>query len=358
MTQDLLAKAAAEDQRGDHNAALMTLVKATELNDPVALTQLGKRLLFGDRAPRRTKDGAALLLDAAEQNHPEAVAAMAILQSLGIHQQQSWENGLRALTHAAKLGWLPARDQLLIMGLAVLPENLPELLNIEESEYWEKLAGNINLREWLTVPKGQVLNASPMIVEFPNFLPQRLCRMLMSLAAHRLGPSELPQRTLMRNYNAERSTYGLAQFGLLDNDFIHCLLQERIARVVGLSRTQLEGFAVHCYRPGEEFSEHVDYYGDDEFAIAERARHGQRVVSFFVYLNDNYEEGATYFPSLDLTYKGREGAAIYVVNADAKGEGDPRSAHVGLAPKGNMKWLLSQYFRSQPLPYLQEEKET
>lgn len=351
----LTEKAARLDAEGEIEKALMALARAAKDGDLRARTQLGKRLLLADRAPRLVKDGAAHILMAAQDGHPEAVAAMAILQCLGIHQRKNWQDALNTLTHAATLGWLQARQTLLLLCHEPVLGDEQELLAIEESAFWLQLGRNIDINRWLHIPQGKVLVDSPLLVSFENFIPDRWRNLLANEAVPRLTRAHQPEAVRVRNPNAETNNYWMSLIGLADNDFIHLLLQERMSKACGIPQRQMEGMAVLMYQEGGEVSEHVDYF-DPESALGSRelSAHGQRILTFLVYLNDDYEGGETSFPELGITHKGKAGEGLYFVNARESGEGDLRTRHAGLPVGTGNKWVLSQYFRSKPLGFLSE----
>ncbi|HHX83501.1 MAG TPA: 2OG-Fe(II) oxygenase [Pseudomonadaceae bacterium] len=352
----LTEKAARLDAEGDIEKALMALAKAAGEGDLQARTQLGKRMLLGDRAPRMLKDGAAHILMAAQEAHPEAVAAMAILQCLGIQQRKNWQDALNTLTYAATLGWQQARQALLLLSHEPVLGEEQELLAIEEVAFWQQLGSNIDINRWLKIPQGKVLSDSPLLVSFEDFVPDRWRNLLANGAIPRLQRAHHADPAMMRNPNAETSNYWLSPIGLAENDFLHLLLQERMSKACGIAQTQMEGLAVLMYQEGDEFSEHVDYF-DQESALgkAEVSELGQRILTFMVYLNDDYEGGETVFPELGITHKGKAGEGIYFVTARDSGEGDPRTRHAGLPVGSGNKWVLSQYFRSKPLGFLVDQ---
>lgn len=346
-------KAARLDAEGDYNEALIQLSKAAQEGDLFAKTQLGKRLLVGDRAPHFQRDGAVMLLESAQAGHPEAVAAMAILQALGVQQRQSWQDALNTVVHAAILGWLPARDQLLFLTPQELDGDPGEIVNNQDAAFWTGLGRSIDVNQWFRIPQGEVLSDSPLLVSFADFLTPKLCQLFGVLASTRLRAAFDPDPRNMRNRNATVSSYGIAQFGLMENDFLDLLIQERMAKACGMPRAHMEGYSVLFYRPGEEFSAHVDYYDPATLdGRREIEEHGQRRFTFLVYLNDNYEGGETDFPELGIRRKGKAGEALYFVNADNNDKGDPRTLHAGLPVQSGNKWVLSQYVRSKPLVYM------
>jgi hypothetical protein len=77
------------------------------------------------------------------------------------------------------------------------------------------------------------------------------------------------------------------------------------------------------------------------------AEAGQRVVTFIIYLNDDYQGGETHFPRLGLSHRGRAGDALYFANTGPDGAPDPRTLHAGLPPTAGEKWLFSQWIRNR-----------
>ena len=102
------------------------------------------------------------------------------------------------------------------------------------------------------------------------------------------------------------------------------------------------------YSVGERFDLHFDFIDPavPDFAN-ELAARGQRLATFLVYLNDDYEGGETEFPLVALRHRGLVGSALYFANVDSSGEPDRLTIHAGLAPTSGEKWLLSQWIRSR-----------
>jgi prolyl 4-hydroxylase len=72
-------------------------------------------------------------------------------------------------------------------------------------------------------------------------------------------------------------------------------------------------------------------------------------VTFLVYLNDDYADGQTEFPRLELSHKGQRGEALYFVNALDGGKADIRTLHAGRPPSAGEKWIVSQFVRNRAL---------
>jgi prolyl 4-hydroxylase len=139
-------------------------------------------------------------------------------------------------------------------------------------------------------------------------------------------------------------------FNLLDTDFVCALVQARMAACLGLPFRHLEPAAVLHYDEGEEITEHYDFVDPDVPNYEQEiARKGQRIVTFLLYLNDDYASGETDFPRLGVSHKGRMGEALFFVNALQDGSADLRTVHAGRQPRNGEKWIVSQFVRNRPL---------
>jgi hypothetical protein len=104
------------------------------------------------------------------------------------------------------------------------------------------------------------------------------------------------------------------------------------------------------YLPGQEFQPHFDIVINPDAPDYEEqlAKGGQRVLTFLVYLNDDYEGGETEFPALGARWKGRKGEALFFWNVAPDGALDERTLHAGLPVTSGEKWMLSQWIRGLP----------
>lgn len=78
------------------------------------------------------------------------------------------------------------------------------------------------------------------------------------------------------------------------------------------------------------------------------AGHGQRILTFLLYLNDDFEGGETEFPLAGIRHKGKKGDALFFWNVHPDGRLDRQTLHAGLPPGIGEKWLLSQWVRNKP----------
>jgi hypothetical protein len=151
------------------------------------------------------------------------------------------------------------------------------------------------------------------------------------------------------NAHAIRTNTGMG-FSLIDTDLVIQLAHARIAAAIGVPVAHQEPTNILHYMPGQEYRPHYDFIdpGVAHFA-RELQRVGQRTVTFLIYLNDDYEGGATAFPRLDWSFKGKTGDALAFWNVTG-GHPDTRTLHAGTPTTNGVKWLFSKWVRDRPLP--------
>jgi hypothetical protein len=147
----------------------------------------------------------------------------------------------------------------------------------------------------------------------------------------------------------ETRTNTAATLNLLDTDLVCLLVQARISACLAIPFRHFEPISVLHYDPGEQITDHFDFV-DPEVPNYEReiASKGQRVVTFLVYLNDDYGAGETEFPKLSIRHKGQRGQGLFFVNALPDGSADLRTLHAGRPPTNGDKWIVSQFVRNRP----------
>ncbi|CAL1549051.1 unnamed protein product [Lymnaea stagnalis] len=103
------------------------------------------------------------------------------------------------------------------------------------------------------------------------------------------------------------------------------------------------------YAVGQEFSVHHDFLDPAQPGpAADIARRGQRMGTFLIYLNDDYEGGETAFPRAGIAHRGKAGDALFFANVTPDGRPDPLTLHAGKPPTAGEKWIFSQWIRDRP----------
>ena len=338
-----IALAEQHDQAGRHDDAINALARATRNGDIEAMTELGKRLLIGDRAPLLPEDGAKMLLDATMAGSAEAALRLAVLQALGAYVPQSWTDAIDLLVFAAERGSESARKQ-----VAVLARH--PLSVADTTTDWKQLAAGIDTRFWQSSPAGTTLSANPLVRVFPEFVTDPICAWLIERAQPKLQRALIYDPVSNRDMADHMRTNSAAGFDLVQADLVQVAVQSRMSVATGLPLHHMEGATVLHYAVGEQITNHYDFVNPKisnyEQEIRER---GQRIATFLVYLNDDYEGGETDFPQLGLRYRGAKRDAIVFSNALPDGQPDLRMVHAGLPPRDAEKWLMTQFIRNRPV---------
>jgi prolyl 4-hydroxylase len=342
-------EAAALDQAGRHRDALAILSRAASEGDLVARRTVGLRILLGDRAPPMGPSGVRLIAEAATQGDAKAADISAVIAGAGIHCNQDWNLALDWLQLAAELGSPRARSAL---GVLCADPDLGAQAcnNSAPSELWHRLRTGVDLAAWLAVPPGRTLHTDPLIRVHDAFADSRIRAWLIAQARGRLSPALVYNPgTRQLEQTPERSNTS-AGFTILNVDLAQIVLQARIAAAVGAPFSHLESPFVLHYAPGQAFEDHYDFVDpqtpnyEDEIAC-----NGQRMVTFLVYLNDDYDGGHTEFPHLKVSHKGKAGDGFFFVNALPDGTADTRTLHAGRPPLTGEKWIFSQFIRNRPV---------
>lgn len=338
------------DARGDHRGSLDVLSKAAMQGEPAAIAGLGMRLLTGFHAPYTPDKAAELLLKAAQLGSAEAAARVAVLAALGMHIPQDWNRSLGALVFAAEQGLQHARDQLRV--LAEDRDLVARTTDVDEDgsrEIWGELARSIDLNRWHQPTAGRNLSETPLVRYFPEFVNAEVCQWMIDRARGRLERAAVYDAVQKKQTYSETRNNMAATFDLLHSDLVSVLVQVHICANTGIPFRHLEPTTVLRYAEGEQITEHFDFVDpsapDHQKEIAEK---GQRIVTFLVYLNDDYEDGETELTRLGISHKGRRGEAMFFVNVDEQGNSDTRTAHAGRPPVNGEKWVIAQFIRNRP----------
>jgi prolyl 4-hydroxylase len=333
--------AAGHDAAGRHDEAIDELARATRAGDVGAMTELGKRLVIGDRAPLLPQEGVRFLADAMQAGSAEAALRLATLAALGAHTEQSWSGALALLVRAAERDSESARGQLHVLAGRRPADAVP-------AEGWRALAERIDLRAWLAPPPGTTLHERPLVRCLPEFIPDQACDWLIGRARSRLKRALIYDPAHGGDVTDQMRTNSAAGFDLMDADVVQVAIQHRMSAAVGVPVHNMEGPTVLHYEVGQQITNHFDFVNpkvpnyEDEIR-----RRGERIITFLIYLNADYDGGETDFPELGVRHKGRRREGLFFVNALPNGKPDTRMVHAGQPPTSGEKWIFSQFIRNR-----------
>jgi hypothetical protein len=104
------------------------------------------------------------------------------------------------------------------------------------------------------------------------------------------------------------------------------------------------------YSVGQQITPHFDFIDAQAVDYAEQIREqGQRMITFLLYLNNEYEGGETTFPELGIVHRGTAGHGLYFINAHPDLSPNRKMLHTGSPPTAGEKWIVSQFIVSKRL---------
>ena len=332
-TSAALVAAREHDAAGRHTAAIDALSRATGSGDLQAMSALGHRLLVGDRAPRLPEHGVSLVSEAAQGGEARALARVAALTAAGAYLPQDWATAMRLLGAAAVAGDVSARGQL---------RSLHPATDLQGD--WAALAARVPLDEWLRPAVSVALHAK--VHRISELAPVPVCAWLIGRARGGLERATVYDAVSRRDEVHEMRSNTVANFDYATLDVVQFLVQARMSLTCGQRMQQCEAPMVLHYDVGEQIRPHFDFIDanapDYERQIQEQ---GQRVITFLLYLNDDYAGGETTFPQLGVVNRGARGDGLYFINSHADRAPDRAMLHTGSPPTAGEKWIVSQFIR-------------
>ena len=342
-----LQLAAQHDAAGRHDEAINALARGTGLGDARCTMQLGLRLLTGENAPLLPEQGLEFLAEACDKGEGEGAARAAGIIALGANVSSDWVVAMQWLQRSAVAGWAPSQRQLLAL---CDDRELAARAAAAQRPDWKRVAAGVDLAAWRRAPAPDIKSQEPRVTVFHQLIRPQLCEFFFSLAPGRLETARVYDPVDRKDIVVAHRNNTQAVFGLTTVELAHALLQARMSAACGMPDRHMEAPAVLHYSPGQEIANHFDFVdpkSTPDYA-GEIARNGQRLITFLVYLNQDYDGGETDFPELNISYKGCTGDGIYFVNALADLSPDLRMLHAGRPTTRGEKWLITQFIRSRP----------
>lgn len=305
--------------------------------DPVATTDLAHRLLVGDRVPTNPELALKLLQEAAQAGNGRALARLAALSAGGIHMPQDWAKALHLLAYAAAAGDASAQGQL-------------SCLQVPDAPFgdWHAMAAAVPLQYWLRHPFGEQLHEK--VYRVPDLAPPSVCAWLIRRAQGRLQPALVYDSVSRSNLQHEMRSNTMAVYDLATIDVVQFLVQSRMSLASGYPMQHFEEPTILHYEVGQQITPHFDFIDAQAVDYAQQIRErGQRMVTFLLYLNDDYAGGETTFPELGIVNRGSTGSGLFFINAHNDLSPDRRMLHTGSPPTRGQKWIVTQFIVSKRL---------
>ena len=211
---------------------------------------------------------------------------------------------------------------------------------------WGALRASIDLDAWRRLPERRVLCDAPRIRVVEKFVPAEVCAWLIGRGAGKF------QRSMM--FDGQKSnvldsrTCSDFKFDIVEADLVLQAVRERVSAITTLPVAAFEPPQIFHYALGEEIKPHYDALRLGEQGYGQGGAYkGDRIATFLLYLNDDYDGGELEFPKVGVRYQGKTGDGIYFAHIDANGTPDRLSLHAALPVTRNEKFILSQWIHDR-----------
>jgi len=338
---EVLPQSAALD-RSDDIEDLRTRARSGEA---AAMTALGTRLLVGRDAPFEPQEGVRLIASAVERGDAQAMSVMATLKGSGAWVQHSWDESMDLLGRAAEGGSKDAREQLLmIAGDPALAAEARQ--GTAGAGIWQRLRKSVDLEKWVTPEPAKQVWDWPKIWTAEKFATPELCTWLVGRSLGKFTASMM--------FNGKRPVFLASRtcsdfsFGVVEGGVALVLLRIRVMLLTGLGIEQMEPPQIFHYALGQEIKPHYDSLYDGTHGYGpEGTYRGDRLATFLMWLNDDYDGGDLEFVKVGFSYKGRAGDGMFFASM-REGKPDAKSLHGAKVVTRGEKFILSQWIHDRP----------
>lgn len=295
------------------SASAVIRLEGAGVPDPESLHRLALRRVTGDGVARDWREAQRLFGVAASAGHAGAGGALASLLALGGVTPPDWAGAVRVLESIVPNSVSAARALYLVGRMALSADGGP-----------------------LKPPKMTRVAESPRLAIAERLFTPEECAHVRALALPNLRPSVVtdPGSGQLRPHPI-RTSDG-AVLGPIQQDLVLHALNRRIAAATGTLIEEGEPTTVLRYTPGQQYCLHHDCLPGEA---------NQRVVTVIVYLNDDFEGGATVFEALGRAFRPAAGDALVFSNTGPDGRPDQRSRHAGLPVERGEKWIATRWIR-------------
>jgi prolyl 4-hydroxylase len=128
-------------------------------------------------------------------------------------------------------------------------------------------------------------------------------------------------------------------------------VRSKLSELTGIPVSHGEPLQGQRYAAGQEFKPHTDTFnpgGADYFIHCAEA--GQRSWTAMIYLNVPEEGGATRFKAIGKTIQPETGKLLLWNNLLPDGSPNAATLHQGMKVRSGTKYILTQWYRQNPLP--------
>jgi prolyl 4-hydroxylase len=185
------------------------------------------------------------------------------------------------------------------------------------------------------------------IQEFPDFLTSEECDKIIELTDGNLVPSKVYTSNDDLINTVSRTS---KQTWLKDiKDPLIKKISDKVSNITNIKHSNnnfYEDLQVVNYSEGGFFVPHYDPCdGDKKYCSRMNGSLGPRLLTFLIYLNDEFNGGETEFPLINKKVTPKKGKAVLFYNIGDDGRIIKQSLHTGKPVIGGNKWIANKWIR-------------
>jgi prolyl 4-hydroxylase len=185
---------------------------------------------------------------------------------------------------------------------------------------------------------------STKIYEIDNFLTEDECNYIIKISSKNLSDSKVFKEKSEID-NSFRKSKSCTLYSFRYN--IKWVKEKLYKHFPYVKNHSCEALQVGKYEKGGFFRGHFDacaYFNEDDCRKMD-GYYGPRLMTCLIYLNDDYEGGQTYFPSIQKSIIPKKGKALIFFNTNKDGSVIKESMHEGKEITNGEKWIATLWVR-------------
>jgi len=197
------------------------------------------------------------------------------------------------------------------------------------------------------ISKEIVRDSNPILIIYDDFLSEEEADFMVKKYNPKTKPSTVVSKNngYVTNLDVRKSFSHYTEKS--ENEIIQAI-EERASSVSGFPTSFIEPVQFLKYEKSGYFRPHHDYFSED-YTNGEY----QRYATFFVYLNDDFSGGTTYFPELRTEINPKKGRAVFWFNVKENGDVNPMTLHTGTDVTAGEKYALNIWIRNKQFSSIQ-----
>lgn len=221
----------------------------------------------------------------------------------------------------------------------------------KEDKYNERIDNpdKINRKYFPSKFDTKILYKDPYIIRLKHFLTKEEIKEIRRMAHGKFERSTIVVEDEMVKSNVRTSETAFITDNGHFNKYSKPIenILNKVKYLTGCKRNQIESLMVVKYSVGQEYYNHHDYFKPGHTETISYG--GQRIGSFFIYLNSLEEDagGETEFPLIKVKSRPSEGDAVFWWNMKPSGKLLKKTLHRGNPVKKGIKYGLNLWTRSK-----------